>query len=371
MNVSIPKAAIHRLATHVATVVESKPTQPILGNILLQLAGDTLTAMGTNVATTIVETEVAMGLKDGSVAVPKADLLMAINAMPNAAAITLASDGKKFTVSAGKRSISVPCAPGSDFPNVPAWPANGAELTLPAARLAQILKRTASSRNEDKSRPNLCATLLETPRAGVLRAVATTGSRMAIAETGGGERFPSALVPNESGNALLAITSERSSHENITLIHGGHMIGARRGSLRFVSLLVNETFVPYQQVLPESYIWAIDVATSQLKDSLSAVQSVAERVHGTTRCRLEVKGGTIHLLSVDSRDAKGDDQVPCTVDDSNGKPNVMYFNSAHMVDILSLAATDRVKIEFGAELEPIAIRESEGSDLWILMPMMA
>lgn len=374
MNITIHKAALHRIASHAAAVVESKPANPMLGAVLITVEGDSITVTGSDLGTTIVERETALGTTDGSVAVPKSDLLTAIAAMPNAP-VTIASTGDRhrLTVTSGKRIVTIPSLPADDYPKTPTWPKDGAELDMPASALARILKRTASSRNEDQSRPNLCSTLIE-PRDGRLRAVGASSARMTLAEVGSDiKHFPQALVPRASGDAILSLVAEKSTDESITLIHGGHLLGVRRGKVTLVTMLSPDGYVPYDKVLPTSFITRCEVSTAALRESAAAVGLIAERVEKTSKIRFSIEPKRIALSAADKRDAKSVDEVPASTE---GPPLELYINAVHLVDILGMVDSNSVAIECGAELEPVVFREvredkSTPRELFLVMPMRA
>jgi DNA polymerase-3 subunit beta len=249
----------------------------------------------------------------------------------------------------GKRRFTLPALPGTDFPAVRTAPADG-WLTVPGDVLRELISRTDRCICDDDSRRSLNALLM----AGC-RVVSTNGHALAYAESDAA--LPSALVPQRAVVAL-----RRLDGEAIELAVADGRLFARCDGLTFSCQLVEDSFPPYERILPE-----VDrVLTAPTAELLAAVKAVAVAVP-------DDKGlvATFGPASLALRAASGEaaDEVPVTW---QGKPLAceIGFSPKLLVNALAgLHGADEVEIVIQStdDLSPIIIRAARS--VQVVMPM--
>lgn len=221
-------------------VVERKQTMPILANVLISAQGSGAGRMsftGTDLEVELVASGDATVQQAGDVTVPGRKLLEIIRAVPDKTQVTLTLDGDKVKVNAGRSRFVLSSLPASEFPMVEEISAQQA-LVVPQAELKKLIEKTHFSMAQQDVRYYLNGTLLEADGK-LLRAVATDGHRLAIAETalaGAAKTAQQVIVPRKG---ILELQRILGNEGEVQLSIGTNHVRATIGDVRFTSKLID------------------------------------------------------------------------------------------------------------------------------------
>ena len=170
------------LGTAQRAVTSRNAALPVLAGVRLEVSGDTLRVVGTDLDLYLsTECQVA-GEANGVAVVPArlaADIVRAFG--PGSISVEAAADEVRFI--AGRSQYSVRTYAPEDFPKVPA-PADRA-VTLPAVELAEALRQVVPAASTDQGVPVVTGVLLHATDEAGLRLVATDKYRLAMRELRG------------------------------------------------------------------------------------------------------------------------------------------------------------------------------------------
>src|SRR5690606_10569649 len=233
-------------------VVERKQTMPVLANVLLSAKGNRLSVTGTDLEVELVASGEVSVAQPGEITVPGRKLLDIAKSLPSDATVTVAVEGEKVKVSAGRSRFTLSSLSASEFPVVESINATQT-ITLPQAELARLIAKTHFSMAQQDVRYYLNGTLLETDGK-MLRAVATDGHRLAIAETalpGGGKGIQAqqVIVPRKG---VLELQRILGSSGEVEIAIGTNHVRLQIGDIRFTSKLIDGKFPEYSRVIPAS-----------------------------------------------------------------------------------------------------------------------
>jgi len=352
MNLTIPRDILSSLAEIAASVVEARPAQPIRANVLIVVGTGRIAVRGTDDVRSIAAfANVPATSKPGCIAVPKGDLLGAVKVMP-AGDVSVTSDGKKFTLKSGKRTINVPCIDGGDFPAARAMPKNPDVLTIPAKALADILGRVAYARNEDSTTPYMHGALLDFDGK-AMRAVATNRHKLVAVAVPYESKVGAIIVPYYAVDSLIALCGKG---EEVRLTIGVDCFSAAAGNVELVSAVCADaaSFPPWRLVIPADRDARAVCSRTALADAVRAVITTAQSFEGARRIALDIGPRRIALSSANS-DASSADEVECGFE---GKPTTLLFNGAYVAETLAAMRTDDVAIEYaiGPQFSPVIFR---------------
>jgi len=143
------------LADAVAWVAKSLPTRPpvpVLGGILLEVRGSTLTVAGFDYEVSTraeISVDTVDALDDDAAGEPSADrvlvsgrLLAEITRALPAKPVDFSVDGPRVTIVGGSARFTLPTMPVEDYPPLPEMP--GASGTVDAATFAEASRRPRS-----------------------------------------------------------------------------------------------------------------------------------------------------------------------------------------------------------------------------------
>src|SRR5580700_4516954 len=118
MKLVIDRFALLKSLGHVQSVVERRGTIPILSNVKLEAAADTLHLTATDMDIAVVEKAKAEVSEPGRTTVPAQTFYEIARKLPEGSQVEIsrAPDGAKLTIRAGTSRFSLSTLPVEDFP---------------------------------------------------------------------------------------------------------------------------------------------------------------------------------------------------------------------------------------------------------------
>src|ERR1700742_3876572 len=207
MKLSIERAALLKALGHVQSAVERRNTIPILSNVLLSAEPDRLTFSATDLDMEIIDEAPAQVDQGGQITAPAHTLYEIVRKLPEGADVSLAFTGEdpRLSVAAGRSRFNLPVLPAGDFPVMSADGFAG-RMAVDVADLIRLINKTRFAISAEETRYYLNGLYLHTivvDGTQKLRAVATAGSRLAVAEMPapeGGAGAPGVIVPRKTIN---------------------------------------------------------------------------------------------------------------------------------------------------------------------------
>ena len=351
MKLTINRADLVRITAAAADVAPSKSSLPILGCVLLRTlatsGGHLLEASATDL---YVSSRMAGDCETdapGEVCVAAKALKDLSARMPDGP-VKLEFDGKFLSVKAGRSKYKLHARPSDDMPVIPT--AGDGMVQVSGSALLRRLGAVSPAMSTDDSRPHLACALLDDTVA-----VSTDGHRLHVVK--GSPLGVSALVPPK-GVALL-VKMAKVGDLDIGVSETG-ILTARQGAHTISTKTVDESFPPYQKVIPDG-----DGSTSYSvpRDALTdAVKRLAYVSGGPVRFRSVT--GAVELAGQAVDTGEGSESVTC---DATGETPWIGMNARYLLDALSAAGGEDVTLRVLGELDPVVV-EGDGFE-GILMPM--
>src|SRR6476469_4038493 len=207
MKATIERATLLKALGHVQSVVERRNTIPILSNVLLAADKETLSFSATDLDMEIVDDCMAQVDGAGQITAPAHTLYEIARKLPEGAEVELryTGDDPRLQISAGRSKFNLPVLPAGDFP-VMSSDGLSQRINLDTTDLIRLIDKTRFAISAEETRYYLNGLYLHTVVADgktLLRAVATDGSRLALAEMmapEGAAGAPGVIVPRKTIN---------------------------------------------------------------------------------------------------------------------------------------------------------------------------
>ncbi|MCA3648956.1 MAG: DNA polymerase III subunit beta, partial [Methylobacterium sp.] len=201
---------------------------------------------------------------------------------------------------------------------------------------------------------------------GKLRAVATDGHRLALADVAapaGASGMPGVIVPRKTVSELLKLVSEAS--EAVTVELSSVKIRVSTGAVVLTSKLIDGTFPDYQRVIPQRNDKLMIVERDEFARSVDRVSTISSERGRAVKFAL---GDGKLTLSVHNPDA-GQATEELLVD-YEASPLEIGFNARYLLDIVSQLEGDTALVKLFDSGSPTLIQDREGAaSLYVLMPM--
>jgi DNA polymerase-3 subunit beta len=346
------------LADAVAWVAKSLPTRPpvpVLGGILLEVQGSTLTVAGFDYevstrATLSVDTLETFPDTDEAADAPiervlvSGRLLAEITRSLPAKPVDLAVIGPRVSIVAGSARFTLPTMPVEDYPPLPQMP--GSSGTVDSAVFAEAVAQTAVAAGRDDTLPMLTGIRVEIDGE-TLTLAATDRFRLAVRELNWTPDRPdmstAVLVP---ARTLADAAKTLGGAAQVTIALGDGLLGLEAGGRRTTVRLLDVEFVKYRSLLPSSHTTTVDIPVSELGDSIKRVALVTDRGH---HLRMQVGDGSLTLTAGGDDEGRAEEDLPAAVD---GAELLIAFNPAYLLDGLGVVHSDTVRLAFTTPARP-------------------
>jgi DNA polymerase III subunit beta len=340
-------------------VVERKQTMPVLANVLLAVKGNRLSVTGSDLEVELVATGEVNVAQPGEITVPGRKFLDIVKALSDSSPITVAMDGEKIKINAGRSRFVLSTLAASEFPLVDSVQAQQT-LVLPQVELARLIAKTHFSMAQQDVRYYLNGTLFETDGK-LLR------HRLAIAEaslTAGGAQVQAqqVIVPRKG---VLELQRILGSNGDVEITIGSNHIRLQIGDVRFTSKLIDGKFPEYSRVIPANPGKIIVVNREALRAALQRTAILSNEKYRGVRVSLATNAVKLQAQNPEHEEAQDEVEV-----DYGGEEMEIGFNVTYLLDALSAVDTETAELGLTDSNSSCLIR-SPGTmaSRYVVMPM--
>lgn len=348
-------------------IVERNNTIPVLANVLMEAEGEELRFLATDLQVALRSHCPASVAKSGKLTLPAKKLFEIIRVLPETE-IRIQQDKAGVRVAADRFDSRMQAMPADDFPSLP-HPSGAASLSLPAAKLGQMIARTQFATTSDDTRYFLNGVLL-VASAGEFSLVATDGHRLSLVraerEGEGPAEEVRVILPKktvaELARLLLEVEGdvEYERQEN----HLFFTVGERT----LISRMIEAQFPAFERVVPKGNDKVVEFERERLANALKRVGQLSpER---SKAVKFAIEEGKVEVSS--SSPEFGEATETLLVDDYKGAPLQIGFNGQYVLQFLDVVGTDKVALELKDEVSQAVMRpvgQDGFSYTYVLMPM--
>lgn len=363
MKFSAEREAILKPLQAVIGVVERRQTMPILSNVLLSAQDGNLAITATDLEVELVaEGEVDVATR-GEITVPGRKLHDICRALPEGAKIEVAQAGDRVNVKAGRSRFTLSSLQASDFPTTDGFAATQ-ELVVPHAELERLIAKTHFSMAQQDVRYYLNGLLLET-EGSVLRAVATDGHRLALAELALAKAAPrngQIIVPRKG---VLELNRLLGDGGEIKLAIGANHLRVQLKRTQLTTKLIDGRFPEYGRVIPAEPKHIVKADRDALRAALQRAAILSnEKYRGV---RLEVSGNSLVMQANNPEQEEAEETLEVEYD---GVALEIGFNVTYLLDALAAVDSEIVELGLTDSNSSCLIRNAgESATKFVVMPM--
>lgn len=363
MKLIITRTALEASLARATKILPRKSTIPILGHVLLEAGPAGLDISATNLEQSVRIAAQARVEAPGATTVDGAIFYDLVRAISASAEITLQLEGDRLIIKGGRARFNRPTLPVEDYPRLAAL-TGGIPLDIAGAELGRLIARTLPAASKDETRYFLKGVFFHGVRADdktVLRAVATNGHVLSMAQTVFDEvlpALPGMIVPDAALKAITLITAAHAGPMRLTASESRLEIAA--GDTLFVTKLIDGTFPDYSLIIPSG---ADEIATADAAPLRSAIERVG--VIGRN-VKMTFSAGQVALSTSHADTGSADDDLPV---DYDGPPLEIGFGDDYLLAMIDALDVDSVRMEFSGPGSPAVFRALEGApELFVIMP---
>ena len=367
----------------VLEAVSSKPSLPVLANILLDADEKTLSLSATDLDLSIRTQVPATVEEKGRTTISARKLAEIAREWPESEMSIEAQDerlklsGRLGDAESSEGAYSLSGIEADEFPSMPTA-LDGVSLSLGEDQtetniLANMISKTAFAVSGDDTRPVFTGVLWRIDAQG-MEMVATDGSRLAcyrkaidLQNQVQGDQETAVIVPPQALNQIVKLLSSHKGPVDVTL--GETQVLFDIGPTHLLSRLIEGPYVDYAQVIPQNNKKELKIAS---EDLLPAVRRVSILSSSYTRqVRFKLNSGQVEL-SAASPEIGGEarEVVPAQYDSEEIE---VGYNAQYLMDILRRMDAPEVCFQLNDHVTAALLRpteQKEGEDYFcLLMPL--
>ena len=378
MKLTIERAALLKALGHVQSVVERRNTIPILSNVLLSAGQGQVAFSATDLDMEVTDSSPAQIESPGQITAPAHTLHEIVRKLPEGADVSLSytGDDPRLQVAAGRSRFNLPVLPAGDFPVMSSEGLNDA-VAIDTNDLIRLIDKTRFAISTEETRYYLNGLYLHAvvedgqPK---LRAVATDGRRLALAEMPAPEGFagaPGVIIPRKTINEARRLLDDAG--ESVVMGVSAQKVRFGVGATGLTSKVIDGSFPPYERVIPRENKRVMTLDNALFAAAVDRVATISTEQSRAVKLWVESGRMTLTVRNMDAGQAVEELEV-----DYDGEPFEIGFNARYILDVTSQIGGEIVEFRFaeyaaGATgLDPTLVLDPTDAGVqYVLMPLRA
>lgn len=362
MKFSLAKQVLLDGLNKVTGVVSTRPSMPILSNVLLEAADGELRLTTTNMELTILAKTPCLVETPGAITLPAKKLQSIIREVRDGE-VSIEVKGSVATIRCNRAQFKLNGLSAEEFPTQQAF-REAREFRVPQAMLNRGFRYTEFAISNDGTRYVLNG-IYTCFQDGKLTLVATDGRRLALFENE--LEFPESQqicidLPSravaevhrllgDAGDVLVRITTNQASFDF--------------GDTLLVTKLIDGNYPNYRQVIPSRYNERINLSAQELNETVRRVSLLSAEKTNTVTFRFAP--GSMEVQSSAADVGEAHEEMPI---DYEGRELAITFNADFILAPLKAVGEGEVALDLIDASSPGVMRVSD-EFLYVLMPMHA
>jgi DNA polymerase-3 subunit beta len=370
MKLTIERAALMKALGHVQSAVERRNTIPILSNVLISAERDRMTFSATDLDMEIVDEAYAQVDQPGQITAPAHTLYEIVRKLPEGSDVALSFTGEdpRLSVRAGRSGFHLPVLPAGDFPVMSSDGLSG-RINVDPDALIRLIDKTRFAISTEETRYYLTGIYFHTVvEDGVarLRAVATDGGRLALAEMAapeGSAGSPGVIIPRKTITEARRLLEDAG--EQVELQISPQKVRFEFGQASLTSKVIDGNFPDYVRVIPRDNNRIVTVDNKLFSQAVDRVATISSEKSRSVRIAIEPGRVVLTVRNMEAGQAVEELEV-----DYAGEPFELSFNARWLLDMTDQISGETAEFRFGGPNDPALLLDPVDADVrYVLMPL--
>ncbi len=348
----------------VQSVVATRSSLPVLGNILLETEKDGLRLTASDLEMGIRCDVSAEVMEPGGVALPAKRLGDIVRELPeDIVKITVRKD-EATAIKCRKAAFKIAGLARDEFPRLPTLEED-AGFEIEQGKLKELIHRTVFAISRDETRYVLNGLYLLVEK-GTLTVVATDGRRLAKITKelkGVGKMQREVILPGKAVTELGRILG--GGEEPVRVMMGQNEVAFNLGRVLLISRVVEGKFPKYDQVIPKKSGRKVSADREELLGAMKRVALLTSERSNSVKLDVSPKGLVLSASTPEVGEAT--EEIDAGYE---GEPVSVAFNPSYLLDFLRSEQAGEVVLEITDAMSP-GVMKSVGDDsyLYVVMPI--
>lgn len=372
MRVSVLQENLYKGLSIVNRAVPSRPTLPVLSNVLMATDNQRLKLSATNLELGITCWIGAKVDEEGATTAPSRTLLdLVSNLSPERVDLALDTRKQIMNLKCGSTTANIKCVDASEYPLVPQADSTRG-VAIPADAFKEMVGHVDFAAAKDDNRPVLTGIFTRFEDNTVTMASAD-GFRLSVRHTElevPVDRPTQIIIPARTLTEVARILGDHDHQVLISLPEGRNQVMFHLSDVDVVSSLIEGSFPEYEAIIPRKHSTLTQVYTDELLRACKRSEVFAKDSANAARIIINpAESGPGSILVTANSQEKGDNRglVDASVE---GEEIEISFNIRYLIDVLNVIKEDQVIIETNGAASPGVVRPVGREDfIHVIMPM--
>lgn len=374
MRISVLQENLAKGLSIVSKAVDSRPTLPVLNNILLEAEGSRLKLAATNLQMSITMWIGAKVDTPGTITLPANTFKdLVTNLSPERVDLNLDSSTQTVHIHCGATNSNIKGISADEFP--PITHGEGADVTVTGATLEEMINQTAFAAAKEDNRPILTGVYTELADDNITMAAAD-GYRLAVRNGKLVQPIADSMnlvIPAKTLMEVARVIGENDDEIGISLPDKRDIVTFHLQNLDISSQVLDEgRFPDFSAIIPSTYVTSTIMYTKDLLTACRRAQIFARDNANSGRMYVAPpKGpnepGEVQVIGKSAERGDLDGQLDASVE---GEPLDISFNIEYLIDVLKVIDEERVVFQSNGAENPGVIKPENRNDfVHVIMPM--
>ena len=371
MKVVAPQSELKKGLDSVIRAVPSRPTHPILGNVLMECKSDLVTITGFDLSLGIKTQFKADVEEEGTITIPAKLFSDIVAKIPDGDIIIECDDGDDFenpfvNIKSNSGKFQLRGVSADEYPELPSIPVGEVlDYLLPVDCLKQGLSHTIFATASDETKQILTGVHIS-QNVDRLEFASTDGHRLAVIKTyKEDEAFEDEFKITIPSRTLKEVERIIGDEESVSMMVNDSLIVFEMGDTTIISRSLDGSFPNYHQLIPVNFERTFVADRKAIIEALERVSVFTDLKNNMIKFSLAPDDLTISVDAKELGNAKSSVSVEMT-----GDPLDIGFNLKYLSEGLRSMNCKEVKFQLNGATQPVIITPLSGLAMtYLLMPV--
>ena len=383
MDIICKQSELNNAIQLVNKAVASRPTHPILSNILVTADEVTnkISLTGFDLNLGIQTSFNASVSQSGAITIPSKLLSEIVSKLPNESPVTLTVENSSDNIllKSERGSFNLKGIPSDDYPKLP-FVESGTSLEIDPLSFLKALKMTIFSSSNDESKQLLTGVNFKFKKR-ILESAATDGHRLAVIldndqdlklqdnndDLNDSDFNLSVTIPTRSLREIEKLVSLKSNENSIKLFYDKGQLVFIASNQIITTRTLEGTYPNYSQLIPDSFSKVFKFNKNSFVDSLERIAVLADQQSSVVK--INFNDDKYASISADAQDiGNAEELLPVTF---SGEKLEIAFNVKYLLEGLRVISSENVLLKCNLSTTPAVLIPDDNisSFTYLVMPV--
>ena len=383
MDIVCKQSELNNAIQLVSRAVASRPTHPILSNLLVTADEVTnkISLTGFDLNLGIQTSFDATVSQSGAITIPSRLLSEIVSKLPNESPVSLTVEelSDNILLKSERGSFNIKGIPSDDYPKLP-FVESGTSLEIDPSSFLQALKMTIFSSSNDESKQLLTGVNFKFKKS-ILESAATDGHRLAVIlnndqdlnlqdnsdDLKDSDFNLSVTIPTRSLREIEKLVSSKSHENSIKLFYDKGQVVFISANQIITTRTLEGTYPNYSQLIPDSFSKVFKFNKNSFIESLERIAVLADQQSSVVKINLN--DDRYASISADAQDiGNAEELLPVTY---SGEKLEIAFNVKYLLEGLRVISSENVLLKCNLSTTPAVLVPDDNitSFTYLVMPV--